>query len=324
MPEQPQVPHPADGLLYEIEQTYRAAQARLEALVADAIRRGLDPLRAGTADAQRGDALAAYRLRQLARINAELDALARVFTRDASRIPTTAYVAGANAVDRAPGLLLQVAHSRTVDALVGNLDAGLQRAVRTTRGNVAELFQLASRLGGGSTVDERALAGMTFLGRPVDDAYREATLRAVAEGLLGGDTRREISASLEARLVREGTANALKGYTDSAGRRWDLQSYARMAVRTTTREAMTAGTTGRMLDTGLDLITISTHKHPAHDACTEWAGRTGSLTGRTPGYEVIKLPPYHPNCKHVSTPASQNLDAFEAKLRAEVARLSTQ
>lgn len=321
--EAPRIPHPADPLLVDIEQVYRAAQARLELLVQDAIRRGLDPLRAGTPDAQRGDALAAYRLRQLQRINAELDALARRFAQDARALPTASYVAGAAAIDPTPAraLLAQAPHARAVAALVGNLTAGLQRAVATTRSNVAELFQLASQLGGGATMDARALAGMTFLGRPVDDAYREATLRSIAEGLTAGDTRRDISGALERRLVRDGTANALKGYTDTAGRRWDLQAYARMAVRTTTREAMTAGTVGRMADAGLDLVTISTHKHPSHDACTPWAGRTGSLTGRTPGYEVIELPPYHPNCKHVAGPASQNLDDYEARLRAEVAKL---
>jgi hypothetical protein len=87
-----------------------------------------------------------------------------------------------------------------------------------------------------------------------------------------------------------------------------------MVVRTTTREAATHGTINRLLERGDDLITISEHPDPA-EVCVPYAGQTFSLSGQTDGYDVIdQLPPFHPNCRHVATPASENLDAFEAAL----------
>jgi hypothetical protein len=115
------------------------------------------------------------------------------------------------------------------------------------------------------------------VGRRTEDAFRRAGLKQSAQGIAAGETRKAVSEALARALVEDGVTDALTGFVDKAGRRWSLDTYSNMVVRTTTREA-------------------ATH-------------------GQTDGYDVIdQLPPFHPNCRHVATPASENLDAFEAAL----------
>lgn len=154
-------------------------------------------------------------------------------------------------------------------------------------------------------------AARDTLGRRAEDSLRKEGLRQVALGLAGGDTRRETSKQLVAQLRRQG----MTAFQDAAGRRWTLDTYAAMAVRTTTREAASIGTRNRLLEQGLDLVDVSEHPHEAdeHDECDRYAGRTFSLTGKTPGFPILdRLPPYHPNCKHYITPSAKNLDQLDA------------
>ena len=142
------------------------------------------------------------------------------------------------------------------------------------------------------------------VGRRAEDVYRRAALEIVGEGVIAGDTRRETSRVLERRLIRDGVT----GFVDRAGRNWQLDTYAEMVVRTTTREAMTAGTRARMTETGQDLVTISDHATDT-EICQEFEGKTYSLTGSTEGYDVLpQAPPFHPRCLHVMTPAADNLE----------------
>lgn len=137
------------------------------------------------------------------------------------------------------------------------------------------------------------------VGRQVEDVFRRAGLDQVAMGVVKGAGRRAVSSELAADLRGRG----VRAFTDSAGRRWGLERYAEMVARTTTREAQTQGRINRLLENGLDLVTVSKHEHPA-DVCDEWEGRTFSLTGKTEGYPVLdRYPPFHPNCVHVLTPA---------------------
>jgi hypothetical protein len=91
----------------------------------------------------------------------------------------------------------------------------------------------------------------------------------------------------------------VKGFTDKAGRRWDLANYARMCARTTAAEARTEAVINRLLDEGLDLVRVSKHEHP-HDVCSKYEGRVYSISGVSAVYPRLKeRPPFHPNCKHV-------------------------
>jgi hypothetical protein len=155
------------------------------------------------------------------------------------------------------------------------------------------------------------------VGRRVDDVFRREGLRHAALSLITGGTRRDASQALQDELVRQGVS----AVTDRAGREWGLSTYAEMVIRTTTREAVSHGTHNRLLEGGQDLVSISKHRGVAADdeRCLRIAGKTFSITGRTPGYEVLPLnawPPMgtHPNCAHVATPARASLEQLERSL----------
>lgn len=225
---------------------------------------------------------ARYRAQQLAVVNRELASLRAVARLGAQEAIGRAYAAGAlggNAGATDPRLAFTGVHIDAVQALADAMADRLDNSV-------------------------------VQVGRSVADAYRQAGLRSVAEGVAGGESLPETAAALQRRLVREG----LTGFVDRAGRRWQMDVYTSMVVRTNTRQAMTQGTVARMIELGQDLITISDH-NTRTPLCQHFEGKTYSLTGRTPGYEkVIMLPPFHPNCEHVATPAAANIDAFEALL----------
>lgn len=148
------------------------------------------------------------------------------------------------------------------------------------------------------------------LGRQAEDVYRSAALDEIAEGIIAGDTRRDVSRRLEERLIRQGVT----GFVARNGAHWQLDTYVEMVTRTTTREAMTAGTEERMRETGQDLVTVSDHATET-DICKEFEGGTYSLTGETEGYELLPArPPFHPRCLHYLTPAADNLERTMAAL----------
>jgi hypothetical protein len=208
------------------------------------------------------------RIAQLARIERIIDDL-RKHTRGLSlRVIRDAYLAGLNYVDRRLGgrtkvddlFALNTVHADAVGVIARELDGRLDSSLRT-------------------------------VGRQARDIYRQVGLEEAAIGIIRGQPRREISASVKRRLV----AHGVSGFVDRADRHWQLDVYARMVARTSSREAMTVATAQRLMEGGHDLIQISTHPHP-HDVCTPFDGKVFSLTGETPGFpRVTKLPPFHPN-----------------------------
>lgn len=313
--------HPSDVLTRELEGLFTTAARRLEATIQAALRRGLDPARAGTAAAVRGDATAAYRARQLQQARAILAELERQAVHAGPLAIAGGYRAGAITVDRALGPPVSGTFGRVhvgaVQALAQNLEGSLTAAIARAGTNVETVFARADALEQGLPVE--GVRGVPFLGRRTDDPWRRIGLDTVGEGLITLDTRRQVTAVMVDRLIREGVADALTGYVDRAGRRWGLDRYAAVVARTTTREAVSRGTVNRMQEGGLDLVTISSHPHQA-DECTPYDGETFSLSGDTPGYDVLdQLPPFHPNCVHVVTPADANLEAFERELAANAA-----
>lgn len=310
--------HPTDVIVDDLARTYQAGARRLAAIVQAGLRRGLDPTRAGGLTAQRGDATLAYRERQLRAAVATLEELRQAGRAHAPAVAARAYGAGLLAVDRtALGDLSELRprfggiHATAVDALAANMTGSLERAVDRAGDNVRRVFARANAIEGAHSV--RGGPGgraVSFLGRRTDDPWRRVGLDETATGLVTLDTRRQVTANMVSRLVNEGISDALTGYVDRSGRRWSLDRYASMVARTTTREATSRATVNRLTEHGLDLVTISSHAHQA-DECTPYDGQTFSLDGTTPGYdELDQLPPFHPNCVHVVTPAAANLDDY--------------
>ena len=82
---------------------------------------------------------------------------------------------------------------------------------------------------------------------------------------------------LQRRLVNQGVS----AFTDRNGRDWGLESYARMAVKTTSAEAVFHGTQSTLIAKGLDIVEVNRVRKPCL-LCKPYDGGTFSLTGRAP------------------------------------------
>lgn len=154
---------------------------------------------------------------------------------------------------------------------------------------------------------------ITSVGRQTEDLFRKAALGDVTLGIIEGSTRKQVTQAFIGNLVKQGVT----GFVDKSGRRWGIGSYAKMVARTTTREAVSHGTANRLLENGHDLVTISSHAHQM-DECSDFEGNTYSLSGDTPGYDVLSdYPPFHPNCVHVLTPAEATFAKYEQSVAAD-------
>lgn len=153
------------------------------------------------------------------------------------------------------------------------------------------------------------------VGRQVQDVFaregREQALRA----LLGVDGSPTTAARRMAnRLAAEGQTALI----DAGGRRWSLERYSNMAVRTTTREAVVQSGVNRMVAHDITIGRISTHPNPCK-ICGPYQDRYIALTGDAPstynGEPVMAagiLPPYHPHCRHTVQAAVARFDALRA------------
>lgn len=105
-------------------------------------------------------------------------------------------------------------------------------------------------------------------------------------------------------------------YRDSAGRKWGLDTYSEMAIRTGTNNALIDAHTAELVEVGLDLVIVSSHANPAPQ-CAPYERRVLSLTGehkagthRIDGHTVTVKDTLngaraqgfeHPNCRHAVT-----------------------
>lgn len=146
--------------------------------------------------------------------------------------------------------------------------------------------------------------------RFADDAYRAAVAEAAARQVGGYLTPREAQRQAWAALMGQG----ITGFTDSAGREWNLATYTEMAVRTAAARAYRDSQQDRMLRAGLHFFTISTTGRPC-PLCAPWEGKVLSATGAgtftEDGVVVFDVAAtveeataaglFHPNCKHTLT-----------------------
>lgn len=150
------------------------------------------------------------------------------------------------------------------------------------------------------------------IGRRSQDALRKHALQQTTKNVLHNLPSAYEALQLEKKLVDSGTT----GFVDSRGRKWKLSTYSDMAIRTSTSEARNQAVANSVLSRGLDLVRVDEHKHP-NDVCSPFDGKVFSLTGRSPGYPVMKKPPpFHPNCEHNILPARENFtDIWAVKQR---------
>lgn len=153
-------------------------------------------------------------------------------------------------------------------------------------------------------IDETALSfGDTLTGvgrsarRILDKATKEMITQKLAEGEIGGKATRDIRLMVKGVLQEEG----LDALVDKAGRRWTLDRYSEMLLRTKAVEARNRGLINRIVENGHDLVQVSSHPTSC-PLCAPWQGKILSITGVDDRYPSLataeKAGLFHPNCKH--------------------------
>lgn len=138
--------------------------------------------------------------------------------------------------------------------------------------------------------------------------YSETARQVIAEATVGAGVNRR---DLAARYLQRLTAKGVTGFTDKAGRNWDMNSYAEMVTRTTTAQALVSGHVDQLADSRQDLVMVS--DAPAEcERCRPFEGKILSIGGPPgtrdiEGHEVRVLTTvedarrrglFHPNCRH--------------------------
>ncbi|OZC62350.1 hypothetical protein CH267_02095 [Rhodococcus sp. 06-621-2] len=144
--------------------------------------------------------------------------------------------------------------------------------------------------------------------------YQQVTARVNATSASSDLTRRQaVQQALDVL-----TARGITGFRDNAGRNWSLSTYVEMKSRTLVNNTLMQSHIDRMLDRGLDLVVVSSHKNPAPQ-CQPFEGQVLSIgdapkgttvrpnaTGGDPVKVKIKATMdearaqgfRHPNCRH--------------------------
>jgi hypothetical protein len=174
------------------------------------------------------------------------------------------------------------------------------------------------------------------------DAYRGVIAAATAQSIGSGVTNQVAMSRAWRSFVDQG----ITGFTDSAGRRWQLPTYVEMSVRTGTARASTLGAQARCESAGLDLLLATGHSQSCPH-CAPYQGRIlrrgdgpignvrvrDVLTGKLiTVYVVATLADaqaagfQHPNCRHGVTgfvpgatrmedPPVEDPEAYAARMR---------
>ena len=151
----------------------------------------------------------------------------------------------------------------------------------------------------------------TVVGRRVDDIFRREGLRLAAAQVGDEKPLEEVTVQMRKILEKEGVT----AFVDKSGKKWGLESYAKMAIATATAEATNHGVQTTLLARGFDVVKVD---HPGgfdnDELCAPYHGKLFSLSGKSKKYPRLKkLPPFHPNCKHYIRPVPETLSEREER-----------
>lgn len=152
------------------------------------------------------------------------------------------------------------------------------------------------------------------LNAQIDSVYRNSKylfdnlrLESIRGSVIGYETWQESSKKMIESLQKRG----ITSFTDRLGRKWNLETYSEMAIRTGLMETMNQGTCNRILERGNDLIRISSHRG-ACPRCAPWQGKILSITGKTSGFPTLgdakAAGLFHPRCRHAISAAFVDLE----------------
>lgn len=154
----------------------------------------------------------------------------------------------AQLADRVDGAALDLLADAYASGVLAAGGPGVRQAspgiVATNRGAVQAY---AAELAG--TVQ----ATHTRILRTAEDVYRQVIADVAGRGVTGVQTRRQVASD----AVRRFAARGIVGFTDRAGRQWELASYAEMASRTAMGQAHVQGGIDRYTQQGRYLVVVS-------------------------------------------------------------------
>ncbi|MET9954220.1 phage minor capsid protein [Streptomyces sp. NPDC006339] len=282
----PVSPAMAEDLAHEVGALYRDAETALLELLAAALEADIDSPR-----------WAELKLASIGNLRAAVEQVA-----DALQTDTTGTVRHA----------LVTAYNRGRQAAVaelGALDIGRELVARNTLPGAPAVDRLAASM----AHDTRPMYAR--ITRAVVDIYRRIVGRASGTQLLTGMTRRQASQRALDQFAQQGVT----GFVDSAGRRWDMASYAEMAVRSVTARAAIEGHIDALAEIRVGLVIVSDAPLEC-PLCRPWEGEVLAL-GSTSGPHTVREPHadgrrtvavhvagslaeargsglFHPNCRH--------------------------
>lgn len=133
--------------------------------------------------------------------------------------------------------------------------------------------------------------------RQASDAYADVIGESAALMATGTITAREAVQRAVTSLADRG----ITSFTDSAGRRWSMGTYAEMATLTAISRATLEGYTDTMQSYGYDLAIISSHED-ACPICAAWQGVVVSVSGGDRRHlsldDARAAGVFHPRCLH--------------------------
>ncbi|MGD6762053.1 phage minor capsid protein [Streptomyces sp. BH097] len=154
--------------------------------------------------------------------------------------------------------------------------------------------------------------------RTVVDKFRAIVSEVTATPLLGTGTRRQATQDAMRRFADQG----ITSFTDRAGRRWQLTSYAEMAVRTSVARAATEAHARTLTEAGVELVVVSNAPREC-PLCRPWEGRILTLTGPS-GARTIEVEHATEDGRMVPVDVAGSLDeARQAGLQHPNCRHST-
>ncbi len=157
---------------------------------------------------------------------------------------------------------------RAAVAELGALSDDARRLVDDVTPNAQAVDRLAQE-----TVDLLTERHRSIL-RTVEDGYRGVVAEVTATPLLGTGTRRQATQDAMRRFADQGVTS----FRDRSGRRWQLTSYAEMAVRTSVGRAATEAHTRTLAEAGVDLVIVSNAPREC-PLCRDWEGRVLTVGG---------------------------------------------
>ena len=284
---------PHDALVNELAVAFRRSQYQILAQINAAISSG--KLR-----------LAAERRMQLAAVVATLDQLGAYVDPLARQAVRRAFIEGSEKTARDIAGIVSI---RTVTP--ATFTGVSEEAIKALQDAATDRLDLARR----------------GVGRRVEDFYAKAGRRAVAQALLGADGSPDSARKSLTRIIKQDPEykrlqkQGITGFVDRANKKWRLDTYSEMVVRTTTREAVVQGQMLRMAANGVELARVSSHM-TACDLCRPYEGKLISLSGGLSEYQgeailPIPFPPFHPNCRHTLEPVVLEVEQLRQQLEGQ-------